>query len=657
MIITKCYITLFFLLIGIGSFAQDAFYESYDWELKPEYTITASDSDDIITYKEKIVTEFGFDDKDAFVEYLLEHKVIWLNSDKQIEDNNKIYLPHSSTTEILVNKARVVTKEGKVIELDDSKILTAEDEETKRIYKYFAFEGVEKGSFVEYMYVLKKKNPSYKGDRLTFQTSYPKYNVEFDLFAPTNLVFEFKSYNGLDSIQEDTNMTEKYHWYLQLDSVPALEREDQSPYHASKKFLIYKMDRNTSTNISDISSYASVAKNVFSFLYDNATKSETKALNKLIKSTEANSNDDLIGKIRTIENYVKKTYFMVDTYSDDLRDIKFILDNKITDKSGIIKLYARIFKIMGIKNQLVLTCDRKSIRFDKEFESANFLIDYLFYFPKIKSYMSPIEIGSRLGFPPTELTNNYGLFIKEVSVGDFKTGIGKIRFIDAAEYDKSYDNILVDVEFNSEDITEVKMAFDRSTGGYSAQYIQPYLNLIDDKNKKELIETQIKYLNEDIEITNKKVYNDSTEAFGIKPLRVTATVTSDAFVEKAGNKYLFKIGELIGPQMEMYQEKKRILPVETDFTRNYHRELSFTIPDGYKVNNLDDINIENNYKRDEEIIFNFKSSYTIEGNKVIVVSDEYYTIVEIAPEIYEEYRRVINSAADFNKVTLILEAK
>ena len=53
---------------------------------------------------------------------------------------------------MVVNKARVIDTEGKVIELDKSKILTATNEETGRTYKYFAFEGVTKGSYIEYIY-------------------------------------------------------------------------------------------------------------------------------------------------------------------------------------------------------------------------------------------------------------------------------------------------------------------------------------------------------------------------------------------------------------------------------------------------------------------------------------------------------------------------
>jgi hypothetical protein len=132
-------------------------------------------------------------------------------------------------------------------------------------------------------------------------------------------------------------------------------------------------------------------------------------------------------------------------------------------------------------------------------------------------------------------------------------------------------------------------------------------------------------------------------------------MASDAFTEKAGKKYLFKVGELIGHQMELYQNKKRVLPVENKFERSYLRTINVTIPKGYKIANLDDVVISNTFIENGEKILAFNSSYEIEGNSVKIVANEFYRKNIIPVKDYENYRRVINSAADFNKVVLIFE--
>ena len=147
---------------------KEPFYKSYDWELNPTHDINFADSTDIVTLKDKVVVEFYFDSDGKFIEYYLIHQILWLNSDEEIEKNNKIYIPFSSSSTPILNKGRVITKEGNIINLSEKEILTAEDEETKKKYKYYTFKGIEKGSIIEYMYVIKRA-PVYKGNSMLFQ--------------------------------------------------------------------------------------------------------------------------------------------------------------------------------------------------------------------------------------------------------------------------------------------------------------------------------------------------------------------------------------------------------------------------------------------------------------------------------------------------------
>ena len=630
------------------------YYESYEWNKNPVYTVDEDDSTDFVALKDKTVIEFYFDEMDNFTEYNLEHKVVWVNSDQSIEEHNKIYLPYSPSNILLKCKARVITKEGETIELDETKMLTAEDEETGQKFKYFTFEGLEKGSFIDY-YFVHQKAPSYNGKRKTLQSGYTKYNVEFDLYAPKNLIFDIKSFNGLDTIHRDTSSHEKLRWNISLDTLNLLKYESQSAYDAALQFLIYKLDQNLTTAARDISSYGKNAENIYGFIYSELDKAEIKALNKFLKETGALKKENDHDKIRCIEDYVKRNIFYTDERSEDLTNLSQIVESKFASGAGLVKLYSRLFELLGITSQMVLTCDRSYLKFDQNFEAGNFLQDYLLYFPAIKEYMSPDDITSRLGFPPPNLTNTHGLFVKEVKLGDFKTGVGKIKFIKPTDYRETQSNINVDVTFDEEDLTKTSMTINNSSQGYYSMYYQTILHLLDEKNKNELLESQIKYLNKDLEIENYELKNGEAEDFGYKPFEVVGKTTTDLFVEKAGLKYLFKIGELIGPQMEMYQENKRVLPVETEYGRTYKRQITFTIPEGYTIPNIEELNFSNSGSVDGENIFGFTSNYSKNGNKIVVNVEEFYKTCIVPAASYEEYRKVINSAADFNKIRLIIE--
>lgn len=636
-------------------FAQkEPVFKNYQWEENPTYSIDNNLEVPMLALKEKTVTEFYFIEENVLVEYFLEHRVLWLNSDDKIEEYNKIYLPYSSTSELLVNRARVITKEGKIVELGDSKILTAQDDETGRQYKYFAFEGIEKGSFIEYYYVVKRV-PNYSGQKVNLQANFEKRNVQFDVFAPSNLMFKFKSYNGLTDLEQDTTTTEKLHWKLHLDTMPSLENEEVSAYHASKQYIIYKLDRNLANNANNITSYSTVAKNIYSYYYTEYSKSEQKLIDKFIKEAIPNTKADEETLIRNLENYIKMNYFISDGSGEEFSNLETILKQKVTNESGILNVYISAFRTLGIAHEIVLTSNRADLKFDKSFEANIFLTDYLLYFPDKQTYVSPMEIDSRYAYPPAYLTDNYGLFIKEVSVGSYKSGIGKISYIDPVKAEKTTDNMIIDVAFEAENLTNNIIKLNRSISGYYAMNIHPFINLIKQEDKDNMIESFAKSMNEDIVITDKKLVNDDPNLFGIKPLQFIVDLTSEAFVEKAGNKYLFKVGELIGTQMQMYQDKERKLPVENEFERSYFRTINVTIPEGYKVINLDDININNSYSQNGKELLSFKSFYELEGNLLKITADEHYRMNILDVPQYEDYRKVINSAADFNKIMLVLE--
>lgn len=637
------------------AFAQKAQILDYDWETRPTYAKTLYPEQDIVGIKNHIVTEYVYDEEGNLEQYYLEHKIFWLNSDKKIEEYNKIYIPLDTDSEIQIHKARVVNSRGNIIELNESQFLSAEDEETKKKYKYFAFEGLEKGSFIEYFFV-EKEDPSYNGTRVNLQYTFPLHQVDFTVMAPRNLIFKTKSYNGLVQASFDTLLPQKNRWQLHADTIEGLEDEEQSPYSALRKFVVYKLDANTYNNRKDISSYGNVAENLYNFFYKNVTDQEKAKVTTFVKEQFPDaSKENPEALIRTIEDFIKTNVYYTTISNPEHENLVQIIEKKIANQRGFMKLYIHILKQFDIPVEILLTSDRFKIKFDPDFEAYNFLNEYLLYFPTIQQFTHPNNIDARVGFPPAEYTDTYGIFIKEVKIGSYASGVSEIKYIQPVKAEKTYDNIQADITFNPDDISETQILYKREMGGYSAAAFQPYLGLISQEKRNEIYQNIIhNSLSTDVEVINQKIVGEEINAFGKTPFSIEVKLKSGAFVEVAGNKYIFNLGELIGTQVEMYQDKNRQLPLEQEHQRTYYRTLTFTIPDGYKIENLDDINIDKSYHKDGELLMFFKSSYKVEGNKVTVTADEQYNKNIIPLELYEAYREVINSAADFNKVKLLL---
>lgn len=648
-------IHLFIGVISWVSLGQQADVLEYNWESSPAYFSQSFPDQEIVGIKNHIQTEFVYDSEGNLNQYYLEHKIFWLNSDKKIEEYNKVYIPLDADSQIMVHKARVVSSKGKITELSENQFLSAQDEETQKNYKYFAFEGLEKGSFIEYFFV-EKEDPSYNGTKINLQYSFPQNEVSFTLTSPRNLIFKTKGYNGLATSELDTLLPGKNRWKLDSQPVEGLENEEQSPYSALRKFIIYKLDANTYNNRKDISSYGNVAENLYNYFYKNVTDEEKAAVANFVKVQFPNGNEiSPSALVQSVEDYIKTNIYFTTIRNSEHENLSSILDKKIANQRGLMKLFVQVLKQFDQPTEIVLTCNRFDLKFDPEFEAYNFLNEYLLYFPHLKQFTHPNNIDTRLGFPPAEYTETYGLFVKEVKVGSYASGVGEIKYIPSVSAENTYDNIQADITFNPDDISETYIHYKREMGGYSAAAFQPYLGLLTEERRKEIYDNIIfNSLSPNIEVTSQTVLGEEINTFGKQPFTIETKAKSGAFVDVAGNKYIFKLGELIGPQVEMYQDKNRQLPLEQDHQRTYYRTLTFTIPDGYKVENLEDINIYKSHSKDGKMLMYFKSSYQVEGNKVIVTADEQYNSNLIPLDLFEAYREVINSAADFNKVKLLL---
>ena len=115
---------------------------------------------------------------------------------------------------------------------------------------------------------------------------------------------------------------------------------------------------------------------------------------------------------------------------------------------------------------------------------------------------------------------------------------------------------------------------------------------------------------------------------------------------------------MLGPQTEMYSELERVQPINTGYNKSYAFRINIPIPEGYKYTGEQNGIIDNSFKNgDGEKVAGFKSSIEVVNNVIQINIDEFYAFVNINKKFYEDYRRVINSAADFNKAVLLLEKK
>ena len=120
---------------------------------------------------------------------------------------------------------------------------------------------------------------------------------------------------------------------------------------------------------------------------------------------------------------------------------------------------------------------------------------------------------------------------------------------------------------------------------------------------------------------------------------------------------MFNLGSVIGTQSELYTNKKRINSIEIRYPNYYDYKISVKIPRGYKIEGVENININENYISNGDIIAKFQSNYSIEGNKLNISIQEFYKSLNYSKSKYNDFRKVINAAADFNKLNIVFVRK
>ena len=642
-------------LMGKNLLAADYYYKTYDWEKNPTLEkLESSDTDQLAIIEKDVRTiDYYYDSSyGTLMQYYTKHTRIRVNSNDAVEIYNKEYIPIARVTKIVDLRARVITADG-VKNVDKIDLKDYEGNDKYSSFKYFAIEGVEKGCEVEIIYTL-QMSAKLDGGREFFQSDELRRNVEFNMFAPKEMHFVTKSYNGFPEVQVDTTADGQSHYSAKVAEIPALKQELYAPYNNELMRVEYKLDYIDPSSKMKLYTYDQLSSQLHKYLKQDLTKKEEKKLKSILKDVAPEGLAES-EKVRGIEDYVKKNYTIADQSDDQFEDIGKILDNKYCNKRGVVKLFVSLFDLSGINYQYGLTSDRSEAKMSPDFESYSFLENYVFFFPDFGEYMAPTEFLYRLGYIPYNWSDNYGLFVKNVKIGEASTGVGEVKFIKPLPYDKSKDILNVDVDFKGEfDTLDINIK--RSLTGYNATFVQPIYELIPEKESKLVVNELLNLTGKDVQVDDVSVKNTSMDSFYIKPFIVQGTAkTSTSFYDKAGDRFLFKIGEMIGQQVEMYQEDQRKMPVENDFNREYIREIKFNIPDGYTVNNLNDLNVEIYHEENGEKSMGFTSKYEQTGNMVTVKINEFYKQISYSLKAFDEFRKVINASADFNKKVLIFQ--
>ena len=627
-----------------------------DWESKPNiHTLKfVNENESAVVIDDSRIVEFMQEEKRGSVMLVTNKKIFKVNDDNGVEMYNKIYLPIYYGAEILQVKARTILPDGKVINLPASKILDVEEEGRK--YKKFAMEGVEKGSEIEYFYQYKKE-ASFFGLEVFQANSGPFENASFTLITPDYLSFSIKGYNGF-TVGADSVIGKKRIVKAVCKDIIPVDEEKYGNREAFSKNVQYKLSYNLSKakNVK-IFTWNELAKNVYNN-YTTYTDKEVKAVDGFLKNIDIKSTASEEEKIVAVEDYIKININSdKDGIGEDADIIEKIVKTKVSSNKGLYKLFVISMDRLKINWQIVFPSKRDELPLDEELENYKLIDEMLFYFPSTGRFLEPANPSFRYPYITPYWAATKGLFLQGTTIGNFKTALASFSDIYMQPMDESAHNMEVTLRFNSK-MDSLLVHSKQILKGYGATVYRPAYTFTPKDKIDELSKEIIKSVANSDVVKNIKVQNTAlTDGFLNKSLIIEGDIVTTEMIEVAGKKILLKIGSAIGPQVEMYQEKARQLPISIQYPHVLDREIKLIIPEGYTIKNLSDIELNITDKNSGKETMGFVSTYKLNGNELNISVHEFYEVTDYPVTAFDAFTKVINASADFNKVVLILEKK
>jgi len=588
--------------------------------------------------------------------YYTRHEIVKVLGDRGIETFNKIHRPVRRYAKILSIQARTILANGKVYDIPRKMIKTTIDE--SGTYEIdIALEGVEKNAEIELLVKEIWQGSGFAS--MTMQYPIPVQHTFFEMNYPKMLEYEQKGYNGFPDLKDTLLHNQKRRQMaVYIPDMPALKREPYSFYTLNAQRNEYRLSYVYEEGGEHIrlNSWDDFVREKHQDIYTLTAKDKA-AANKFISTLGITNKGNDWDNVRKIENGIKNGIHLFHYDYNKNDDLDTVITKKAATTSGYLKLFAACLMLANVDHQFVFATDKTEHLLDTKFENWINIDHYLIYFPTLNKYMDPLDLYVRAPMIPSGAAGHKALFCDIPPNGKLTGQVSEVRKIPIlpAADNKIAVSANIRLDSNMDALVNVNYAYT----GYTGTDARTNMVMLTGKNKTESVEKLITIAEKPEDIVKYTLSNESFDNYNSnKPLEITATVKAPHLVEKAGKNYLVKLGDIIDDNVELYKDVPRVMPVDLPYPSTYTHTITLTIPKGYKVLNPEAMRIQSDYvDANGKAIMGFKSDYSIAGNILTVKVNEFYNQTHYALSDYERFRGVVNAAADFGKVTLVLGKK
>ncbi|GAA4464616.1 hypothetical protein GCM10023093_15330 [Nemorincola caseinilytica] len=617
------------------------------------------------------------------VKHTTKHGLIKVLDDRGIARYSLIPVKLNRGTKVPTIKARTISQNGKVWNFDQKRTFYSIDSD--KYILWLPMEGLDENTEIEYL--VKEVNSCDDFGTDVFQFDVPVDKTHFLLSYPKNMVVEGRSYNGLPELRPE-QAGSRMQYKLVMNDIPSLLPEKNSYYDLHTMQFSHRVSYYTPNDGEEkikLNTWNNLARKLYDENYK-ISEREDRAVNRFLADLGVRTNDDEEKNIRKIELGIKKNitlYPYVDYeerreitsakeqrsmsvyavgYEDPREVLDTIISKGVASYKGYIRLFAACLTQAGIKHEIGWAWDRSSNIVNTGFESWEGLEHTLIYFPRQKKFLSPTEQYLRYPVIPPQYAGSKGVFCVMPNKGENTGPMHKVRRITPLPENETRNDVTASVSFTKN--MDAKANVSRAWYGYESVGLRSELPEVRPENMKKFVAEQFDFVRNYNDIKTYDLSNDDVSNYNTnKPLVLTATIDASDLVNKAGSRYLIKAGKLINTQNDMYEERARETAVEVPYPYTNKHTITINIPKGYKILNPEAARMSADYLNgDVETVISFESNYRLikdnkNGDKLVITVNEMYKQLHFPVLQYDRFRKVWNTAADFNNLTLVLAKK
>lgn len=575
----------------------------------------------------------------------VQHELVQVNDEAGVESYNKVNVPVYSNQVLLEVQARVI-RDGKVMfTANKSDIKTVKEEDAE--YQRIALESVLPGSFIETIFIIQQPIEFSGAEYL--QHFVPVKELLVCLVTPDFIELRSKIFNEEVETKTKTVDERLFNYYMKKD-VLAAQEESYCFLQAHVPRMEYVLKSTASGGTG--TKWGDVGSNIYQAMnrdYDAAKSKLKKALKTIGVDTKMSEEE----RVRKIEGYLKSNIIIMEGLP--VNNVTDPLDMKACSGFAMNRLMCCLMRAAEVPYQIYGMSSRETKTIDSNFPSNNFVTSLLLYFPNLDEYIDPLKMEYRYPMIATEYLGQNAIVIDAMELGGVlipTTIHGKTK-ANKADDSKIVEQYKITVDANK---GTYAMDLHKEYFGYGDHGLRMAYFYIAEEDRTELYESTIKSMLKESKLESVAVINEDLADLKQyeQPLTVDAKLTGADMLEFAGDKIILNIGAAIGQQSELYNEKPRMYPIDIDFLHYYTRSIEIEVPAGYVAEGLDKLVKNFDFANEKgERMFSFVSNYKVEGNKIVISITESYDQLAYGMEHYDNFAKVVNGAADFNKASIV----